>query len=106
MSKDRHLIVRHDNVLNLSTDVADHPEFSSRKRTKTVDGKATTGWFSEDFTLAEIKTLRAMERIPQVRPENTKFNGQFEIPTLPEVIDFIKKMEEFTGRPIGIYPEN
>lgn len=105
MSKDRHLIVRHDNVLNLSTDVADHPEFSSRKRRKTVDGKATTGWFSEDFTLAEIKTLRAMERIPQVRPENTKFNGQFEIPTLQEVIDFVAKMEEFTGRTIGIYPE-
>ena len=105
MSKDRHLIVRHDNVLNLTTDVADHPEFSSRKRTKTVDGEATTGWFSEDFTLAEIKTLRAIEGIPQVRPENTKFNGQFEIPTFQEVIDFVRKMEEFTGRTIGIYPE-
>lgn len=105
MTKDRHLIVRHENVLNLTTDVADRPEFSSRKRTKTVDGEAITGWFSEDFTLAEIKTLRAIERIPQVRPENARFDGQFEIPTLQEVIDFLKKMEEFTGRPIGIYPE-
>jgi glycerophosphoryl diester phosphodiesterase len=105
MTKDRQLIVRHDNVLNLTTDVADHPEFSSRKKTKTLDGDTTTGWFSEDFTLGEIKTLLAIERIPQVRPENAKFNGQFEIPTLQEVIDFVKKMEDFTGRAIGIYPE-
>ena len=105
MTKDRHLVVRHDNVLNLTTDVAAHPEFASRKRTKTVDGTAFTGWFSEDFTLAEIKTLRARERIPQVRPENAKFNGQFEIPTLQEVLDFVKIMEDFTGRAIGICPE-
>ncbi|UCE63358.1 MAG: glycerophosphodiester phosphodiesterase [Nitrospirota bacterium] len=105
ITKDRHLIVRHDNVLNLTTDVADRAEFSSRKRTKTVDGEAITGWFSEDFTLAEIKTLRAIERIPQVRPENAKFNGQFEIPTLQEVIELAKNMEKFTGHPIGIYPE-
>ncbi|MDX1411514.1 MAG: glycerophosphodiester phosphodiesterase [Nitrospirales bacterium] len=105
MTKDRHLIVRHDNVLNLTTDVADHPELWSRRRTKTVDGEAITGWFSEDFTLAEIKTLRAIERFPQVRPENAKFNGQFEIPTLQEVINLVKTMEEFSGHAIGLYPE-
>ena len=105
MTKDRHLIIRHDNVLNFTTDVANHPEFSSRKRTKTIDGETFTGWFSEDFTLAEIKSLHAIERIPQARPGNTKFDGQFEIPTIEEVIDFVKKMEELTGRPIGIYPE-
>ena len=105
MTKDGQLIVRHDNVLNLTTDIAGHPAFASRKRTKTVDGEEMTGWFSEDFTLAEIKSLRAIERIPQVRPQNSKFNGQFEIPTLQEVIDFVKKMEEFTGRDIGIYTE-
>ena len=105
ITKDRQLIVRHDNVLNLTTDVADHPEFSNRRKTKKVDGDAFTGWFSEDFTLAEIKTLRAIERIPQLRSENEKFNGQFEILTLQEVIDFLKIMEEFTGRSIGIYPE-
>ena len=105
MTKDRHLIVRHDNVLNLTTDVASHSGFSSRKKTKTVDGEEITGWFSEDFTLEEIKTLRAIERVPQIRPENAKFNGQFEIPTVQEVIDFVKNMEEFMGRTVGMYVE-
>jgi len=105
MTKDRHLIVRHDNVLNLTTDVAARSEFSSRKKTKTVDGEAITGWFSEDFTLAEIKRLRAIERIPQVRPENARFNGQFEIPTLQEVIKLVKNLEAFTGHALGLYPE-
>jgi len=104
MTKDHHLVVRHDNVLNLATDVAKHPEFSNRKKTKTVDDVVYTGWFSEDFSLAEIKTLRAIEKIPEVRPENANFDGQFEIPTLQEVINFVKKMEELMGRPIGIYP--
>jgi glycerophosphoryl diester phosphodiesterase len=105
MTRDGALIARHDNVLDLTTDVASHPEFADRKTTKTVDGQPITGWFSEDFTLAEIRQLRAIERIPDVRPSNTKFNGMFTIPTLQEIIDLAKAMEATTGRPIGIYPE-
>lgn len=105
MTKDGHLIARHDNVLDVTTDVASRPEFAARKTTKSVDGVTITGWFSEDFTLREIKTLRAMERIPADRPANTRFNGQFEIPTLQEVIDLVKAMEGVIDRKIGIYPE-
>ncbi|MGH8728369.1 MAG: glycerophosphodiester phosphodiesterase family protein, partial [Burkholderiales bacterium] len=93
MTKDGHLIARHDNVLDLTTDVASRPEFSARKTSKMVDGVAIEGWFSEDFTLDEIKTLRAIERIPDIRPANARFNGQFEIPTLKEIIDLAQAFE-------------
>jgi glycerophosphoryl diester phosphodiesterase len=105
MTKDGHLVARHDNVLDLTTDVADHSEFAERRTTKTVDGKTVTGWFSEDFTLAEIKRLRAIERIPDVRPANARFNGQFEIPTLQEIVDLVQANEKALERKIGIYPE-
>lgn len=105
MTKDGHLIARHDNVLDVTTDVASRPEFAARKTTKNVDGVTITGWFSEDFTLGEIKTLRALERIPADRPANTRFNGQFDVPTLQEVIDLVKAMEYVVDREIGIYPE-
>jgi glycerophosphoryl diester phosphodiesterase len=104
-TKDHQLIARHDNVLDLTTDVAEHPEFAQRKTTKTVDGLTITGWFSEDFTLAEIKTLRAVERIPALRPHNVPFNGRFEIPTLQEIIDLVQSLQKSRGRKIGIYPE-
>jgi glycerophosphoryl diester phosphodiesterase len=83
----------------------DRPEFAGRKTTKTIDGQTITGWFTEDFTLAEIKTLRARERIPAVRPANLAFDGRFAIPTLQEVIDLAKAQSARTGRTIGIYPE-
>ena len=105
MTKDGQLIARHDNVLDLTTDVADKPEFAARKTTKVIDGAATTGWFSEDFTLAEIKTLRAIERIPALRPANARFNGRFEVPTLQDIIDLARAMETRVGRRIGLYPE-
>ncbi|MDF0674163.1 MAG: glycerophosphodiester phosphodiesterase [Nitrospira sp.] len=105
ITKDGHLIARHDNVLDLTTDVSSRPEFAGRKTTKTVDGAAVTGWFSEDFTLEEIKTLRAIERISDVRPVNTRFDGQFEVPTLQEVIDLAQAYEKFLGHRIGLYPE-
>lgn len=105
MTKDGHLIARHDNVLDLTTDVSTRPEFAGRKTTKTVDGVTVTGWFSEDFTLAEIKTLRAIERIPGNRPANTRFDGQFEIPTLQEIIDLARGYEKILDRRIGLYPE-
>ncbi|MDH1264621.1 glycerophosphodiester phosphodiesterase [Pseudomonas sp. GD03944] len=105
MSKDGHLVSRHDNELGLTTDVAQRPEFAERKRTQTVDGTPLTGWFSEDFTLAELKTLRTIERIPTIRPGNTRFDGQFEIPTLQETIDLVKRLQASQERVIGLYPE-
>jgi glycerophosphoryl diester phosphodiesterase len=108
-TKDGVLVARHENEIGGTTDVGDHPEFGDRFTTKTIDGVAISGWFTEDFTLAELKTLRARERIPAVRPDNAAFDGQFEIPTLQEVIDLVKRTEKSEpnrarGR-IGIYPE-
>lgn len=105
MTKDGRLVARHDNVLNLTTDVAERPEFADRKTNKSVDGVVVEGWFSEDFTLVEIKTLRAIERIPAVRPGNTRFNGLFEVPTFEEIVELVRAMERGKGRRIGIYPE-
>lgn len=101
-TKDGVLIARHENEISGTTDVANRPEFADRKTTKTIDGVEYTGWFAEDFTLAEIKTLRAIERLPFRSPF---FNGQYEIPTLQEVIDLAKRKSAETGRTIGIYPE-
>lgn len=101
-TKDGVLIARHDPNLDISTDVAKHPEFTARKRTKQVDGETQTGWFSDDFTLAEIKTLGAISTDAQ-RPQ--EFNGKFKVPTLQEVIDLAKRKTRETGRTIGIYPE-
>jgi len=105
LTKDGVLIARHENNISETTDVAEHPEFASRKVTKIIDGVSITGWFSEDFTLSEIKTLRAKERIPVNRPNNTSYNGQLEIPTLQEVIDLVQTESRTLGRVIGIYPE-
>lgn len=104
-TKDGHLVARHENNITDTTDVAAHPEFADRKATKTIDGETMTGWFTEDFTLAELKTLRAMERLPLLRPGNTKYDGQAEIPTLEEVIALAKSKSAEAGRSIGIYPE-
>jgi glycerophosphoryl diester phosphodiesterase len=98
-TKDGELVVRHENDITQTTDVAAHPEFAARKTTKIIDGTSHTGWFTEDFTLAELRTLRAVERLPAVRPANTAFNGLFPIPTLQEVIDLAKRNH------VGIYPE-
>ncbi len=103
-TKDGVLIARHENEISGTTDVAQRPEFAGRKTTKTIDGVAVTGWFTEDFSLAEIKTLRAKERIPAVRPGNTRYDGLFEVPTFAEVIALAKR-ESQHGRVIGVYPE-
>src|SRR5215472_12390016 len=81
MTRDGVLVARHENEIGGTTDVAQHPEFAARQRTQTIDGETLRGWFTEDFTLAEIKTLRARERLPELRPQNTAFDGQFEVPT-------------------------
>ncbi len=105
MTGDGVLIARHDNVLDLTTDVASHPEFSGRETAKVVDGETIEGWFSEDFTLAEIKTLRAVERIADVRPRNAMFNGRFAVPTFDEILELAGTLSEEGGRTIGVYPE-
>ena len=98
-TKDHVLVARHENEIGGTTDVAAHPEFAARRTTKTIDGVAVTGWFTEDFTLAELRTLRARERLPDLRPDNTVFDGLYQVPTLQEVIDL-------AGRAgVGIYPE-
>jgi glycerophosphoryl diester phosphodiesterase len=101
-TRDGVLIARHENEISGTTDVADRPEFAARKATKQIDGREVTGWFTEDFSLAEIKTLRAKERLPFRDPS---YNGRFEVPTLAEVIDLARRGSAETGRTIGVYPE-
>ncbi|MFJ8334049.1 glycerophosphodiester phosphodiesterase [Streptomyces sp. NPDC094437] len=104
-TKDGHLVCRHEPEIGSTTDVADHPEFAGRKTTKSLDGVATTGWFTEDFTLAELKTLRAIERIPANRPHNTLYNGRWEIPTFEEVLKWQDEQTRKRGKQVWIYPE-
>jgi len=116
MTRDGVLIARHENELGGTTDVAAHQEFAARRTTKSVDGTAISGWFSEDFTLRELKTLRARERIPALRPGNTRFDGQFELATLEEIIALVQGVDgQRAARarelglappaPVGLYPE-
>ncbi|MYR46017.1 glycerophosphodiester phosphodiesterase [Streptomyces sp. SID5910] len=104
-TKDGHLVCRHEPEIGGTTDVADHPEFAGRKRTKLLDGVSTTGWFTEDFTLAELKTLRATERIPANRPHNTLYDGRWEIPTFEEVLRWQDEQTRRRGKQVWIYPE-
>jgi glycerophosphoryl diester phosphodiesterase len=104
-TKDGVLVCRHEPEIGGTTDVVNHPEFAARKTTKTLDGQAVTGWFTEDFTLAELKTLRAVERIPQIRQHNTLFNGRYEVPTFQELLDLRARLSEELGRTLGVYPE-
>ena len=105
MTKDGHMVVRHENEISQTTDVAKRPEFASRKTTKNVQGTPVTGWFTEDFTLAELKTIRCRERLPQLRPVSAAYDGQEQIPTYQEVIDLAKSESRRLGRAIGTYPE-
>lgn len=116
LTRDGVFIARHENALAIvdpltgrlieaTTNVHTLPAFASRCTTRSVDGKPLTGWFAEDFTLEEIKQLRARERIPHLRPQNAEFDDRFEIPTLQEVIDLTKRRSLESGRSVGIYPE-
>jgi glycerophosphoryl diester phosphodiesterase len=127
MTRDGVLVARHENAIAIvdeetggiaeaTTDVADHPEFADRKTTKVIDGQSITGWFTEDFTLAELKTLRARERLPQLRAANTRFDGQFEVPSFEEVLNLVdavnrarardaRRQDRPAPKPVGIYPE-
>jgi glycerophosphoryl diester phosphodiesterase len=116
MTKDGVLVARHENEIGGTTDVSVRPEFASRRVTKSIDGVSITGWFTEDFTLAELKTLRAKERIPGTRPANTRFDGMFEVPTLEEVLVLVQAVnserwreaagkDERRFKPVCVYPE-
>jgi len=104
-TKDGVLVVRHENEIGGTTDVAAHPEFAARRTTKTIDGQSIGGWFTEDFTLAELKTLRARERLPDVRGASARYDGQFAVPTFEEMIEFVAAEASARGRVIGIIPE-
>jgi glycerophosphoryl diester phosphodiesterase len=105
MTRDGVLVARHENDITGTTNVAELPQFAERKRTKVIDGERLSGWFTEDFTLAELKTLRARERIPRVRPANARLNDQFEVPTFDVIVRLAEQASLRTGKPIGIYPE-
>lgn len=98
-TRDGVLVARHENEISGTTDVAGHPEFADRRTTKVIDGRPVTGWFTEDFTAKELRTLRAVERLPGVRPDNTAYDGDFRIPTLDDVL----KLARRAG--VGVYPE-
>jgi glycerophosphoryl diester phosphodiesterase len=107
MTRDGVLIARHENEIGGTTDVAQHPEFADRRRTQVIDGESMSGWFTEDFTLAEIKSLRARERLPELRPQNRLFDGQFSVPTFDEIMQLVIGANRAAGvnRPVGVYPE-
>lgn len=104
-TRDGVLVARHENEISGTTDVTDRPEFATRLTTRVIDGQEVTGWFTEDFTLAELRTLRARERLPQIRRSNTDFDGLYQVPTLEEIMQLVMAKEMETGRRIGIYPE-
>jgi glycerophosphoryl diester phosphodiesterase len=104
VSRDGALIARHESELSHSTDVASRPEFADRRTTREVDGRERTGWFAEDFTLAELRTLRAVERMPALRPLNTTYDGRFGILTLAEVVE-IARRRSTAGRQVRVLAE-
>lgn len=104
VSRDGVLVVRHESELSQSTDVATRPEFAGRRTTKDVDDRVCTGWFAEDFTLAELRTLRAIERMPELRPLNTAYDGHFGILTLAEVVS-LARTRSTDDRPIRVLAE-
>ncbi|WP_084211400.1 glycerophosphodiester phosphodiesterase [Pseudonocardia acaciae] len=99
------LVARHEPEIGGTTDVSAHPEFADRRCTKLIDGQLRHGWFAEDFTLAELRTLRAMERIPDTRGRNTRFDGRYTVPTFAEVLALAVRLSEELGRTVGVYPE-
>ena len=108
-TRDGVLVARHENEISGTTDVAAHAEFAARRRTQDIDGQPVTGWFTEDFTLAELRTLRARERLPQLRPQNARHDGEFGIPTFDEILELLAQVNaarRVEGRPlVGVYPE-
>ena len=104
-TKDGVLVARHENEISSTTDVANHKEFANRRVKKEIDGQSLEGWFTEDFTLAELKTLRAKERMPNLRQHNTIYNEHYSVPTFQEILELVKKKNAEFHKQIGIYPE-
>ena len=104
-TKDGVLVDRHEPEISTTTDVAAHPEFAARKTTKMLDGNPLTGWFTEDFTLKELRTLRAVERLPDLRPNNTAYNGRWKVPTFEEVLRLAASSRTCSGKRVGVIPE-
>ncbi|GAA3960206.1 glycerophosphodiester phosphodiesterase [Actinomadura viridis] len=104
-TKDGELVARHENEIGGTTDVARRAEFADRRTTKTIDGRKVTGWFTEDFTLAELKTLRAVERLPEARQHNTLYDGRYPLMTLQEIIDLAERLGREHKRTVGVFPE-
>lgn len=104
-TRDGVLVCRHENEISGTTNVGTHPEFSDRLTTKVVDGRAVMGWFSEDFTVAELKTLRARERLPALRPASSRHDGQHAVATFDEVLALVERESRRRGEVIGVYPE-
>jgi glycerophosphoryl diester phosphodiesterase len=104
-TKDGVLIARHENEISETTDVADRPEFAERNTVKAIEGRRVSGWFAEDFTLAELKTLRARERMPHVRPASAAFDGEFGLTTLEEIVALVAERSAALGREVGIVAE-
>jgi glycerophosphoryl diester phosphodiesterase len=105
MTRDGVLVARHENEIGRTTDVAGRGEFAHRMTTKVVDGVQRTGWFTEDFTLTELKTLRAVERLPELRPRNTRYDGRYDVPTFDEILTLVEEESVRLGRTVGVYPE-
>ena len=104
-TKDGHLVARHENDITQTTDVARRAEFARRKKTRLIDGERRTGWFTEDFTLAEIRTLRAREPLPDVRPLSARHDGLYQVPSFAEIAQLVRARAAESGRTVGIYPE-
>ena len=104
-TKDGYLVARHENEIGGTTNVSTLPQFADRKKTKIIDGTSLTGWFTEDFTLSELNQIKARERIPALRPGNTSYNDQFNVPTLDQIIELAEKHYQTTGKVIGLYIE-
>ncbi len=105
ITRDGVLVARHENNIAETTDVAAHPAFAARRATKVIDGAPVTGWFTEDFTLAELKALRAKERLGAMRPVSQAYDGQFQIVTFEEIADFVAAEAAARGRSVGLIPE-
>jgi glycerophosphoryl diester phosphodiesterase len=104
-TRDGVLVARHEPEIGATTDVAQHREFADRVTSKVIDGRRVRGWFAEDFTLAELRTLRAVERIPALRQRNTLYDGRYPVPTFGEVVALAARLSGELGRQIGVYPE-
>lgn len=104
-TRDGVLVARHESEIGTTTDVAAHPEFADRRSTRTIDGVEQTGWFVDDFTVAELKTLTARERFPDLRPGSASYDGQCGVPTFNEVLAMVHAESVRSGRSIGVMAE-